>query len=314
MNKNPSVSIVTPSFNQASFLEATILSVIGQDYSPIEYMIIDGGSTDGSVDIIKKYENKLAYWASEPDKGQADAINKGWLRCKGDIVAYLNSDDTYEPGAIKAAVEIFNQYPSIHFVYGDLNVIDENGRFISRFSAPDFKMRTFIGDNCYTRQPTTFFRMAALKEAGMLNTNMHYAFDYELFIRICSQFDARRIPRVMANFRRHKDSKTLSGQANNSEYTFWPEEKKLLEAAAENAAFSDDVRAVALRRIGLHYYEHMELSAARQMFIKAVRLGNCAISLDSIRLFLQTLFGERIIRAVRKIKEMSQRHPDPRRP
>ncbi|HRY21099.1 MAG TPA: glycosyltransferase family 2 protein, partial [Flexilinea sp.] len=129
----PFVSIVTPSFNQAEFLERTIQSVLSQDYPNLEYIIIDGGSTDGSVEIIRKYENRLAYWVSEKDKGQTNAINKGFNRAKGEIFAWLNSDDIYEPGAIQAAVEALMSDPSLGFVYGDCNFIDSHDRIIGKF-------------------------------------------------------------------------------------------------------------------------------------------------------------------------------------
>ena len=121
------VSIVTPSYNQSRFIEDTIRSVLSQDYPQIEYMIVDGGSTDGSVEIIKRYEDQLAWWVSERDQGQTDAINKGFARATGDILAWLNSDDTYEPGAVSAAVKYLQEHPEVGMVYGDCNYIDENG-------------------------------------------------------------------------------------------------------------------------------------------------------------------------------------------
>src|SRR3990172_2381086 len=107
----PKITVVTPSYNQVSFLERTILSVLNQNYPNLEYIIIDGGSTDGSVEIIKKYESKLAYWVSEPDRGQSHAINKGWMRSSGEIMAYLNSDDTYRDGALFCIAKYFTEHP-----------------------------------------------------------------------------------------------------------------------------------------------------------------------------------------------------------
>jgi glycosyltransferase involved in cell wall biosynthesis len=132
----PLVTIVTPSYNQALFLEATMRSVLEQDYPRIEYIIIDGGSTDSSMDIIKKYADRLACWISEKDRGQTDALNKGFKRATGDILAWINSDDTYEPGAIREAVEWLQARPEIGLVYGDANFIDDEGDWTIS-SSPD---------------------------------------------------------------------------------------------------------------------------------------------------------------------------------
>src|ERR1035437_5829495 len=130
--KYPLVSIITPSYNQAQFLEKTILSVLSQNYPNIEYIIIDGGSTDNSADIIRKYENKISFWISEKDKGQSDAINKGWKRAKGKYCSYLNSDDELVPGAVSKIVEAFEKNQDAGVVYGDYTFIDENEKEISR--------------------------------------------------------------------------------------------------------------------------------------------------------------------------------------
>ncbi len=129
------VSIITPSYNQAAFLEATIRSVLEQDYLDVEYILVDGGSTDGSLEIIQKYATRLAGWVSEPDRGQTDAINKGFARASGDILAWINSDDTYQPGAVSEAVAYLQAHPDVGMVYGDANLIDENGSVLGRFPA-----------------------------------------------------------------------------------------------------------------------------------------------------------------------------------
>ena len=133
MTDLPLVSIVTPSYNQAAFLEETIRSVLEQDYPRVEYIIIDGGSTDGSAEIIQRYADRLAYWVSERDRGQTDAINKGFARATGSILAWLNSDDTYQPGALREAVDYLLAHPDVGMVYGDGNFIDEHGKVIGRF-------------------------------------------------------------------------------------------------------------------------------------------------------------------------------------
>ena len=118
------VSIITPSYNQANFLETTISSVLEQDYPRIEYIIADGGSTDGSLEIIQRYASRLGWWVSERDKGQADALNQGFTHAQGEVLAYLNSDDTYQPGAVAEAVAFLQAHPQVGMVYGDANFID----------------------------------------------------------------------------------------------------------------------------------------------------------------------------------------------
>src|SRR5512136_2224736 len=131
----PTVSIITPSFNQAHFIEETIRSVLAQDYPNLEYIIVDGGSTDGSVEIIQKYAGHLAWWVSEKDKGHADALNKGFAHARGDILAWLNSDDTYYPGAVAEAVTYLQSHPETGMVYGDADLTDNAGHVIGRFAS-----------------------------------------------------------------------------------------------------------------------------------------------------------------------------------
>ena len=214
----PLVSIVTPSFNQVDFLEQTILSVLDQDYTNIEYMIVDGGSTDGSVELIHQYSDRLSYWNSEADRGQTDAINKGFSMAKGEIFAWLNSDDTYRAGAISEAVRFFRDHPEIGMVYGKAYYIDETGSLVARYpAAPASYKKLRRGINTIPQQ-AMFFRSKLWSMAGPLDPTFFYAMDYDLWIRIASVTPIAFHPVFMANFRLHSDSKSLT-QANRC----WPE-------------------------------------------------------------------------------------------
>jgi glycosyltransferase involved in cell wall biosynthesis len=171
-NNQPLVSIVTPSRNQAQFLEATMQSVLGQDYPQVEYLVIDGASNDDSQKIIEKFKPQLAYWVSEPDGGQTDAINKGFSRAKGDILAWLNSDDTYQPGAITRAVEYLTTHPEVGMVYGDALFIDEDGREIGKFPARQTDYRRLKAGYVHIPQQSAFFRAALWRQVGPLDSSL----------------------------------------------------------------------------------------------------------------------------------------------
>src|SRR5437016_2863998 len=177
----PLVSVVTPSFNQEEYIEATIRSVLGQDYPAIEYIVVDGGSGDSTIEILKRYQGKLT-WTSEKDAGQADAINKGFARARGEIVAWLNSDDTYEPGAISAAVGYLRAHPDVAMVYGEANFIDAAGKFIGRCAhVEEFDAGRLVNYSDFIVQPASFFRRSALEAVGGLDPSLHYAMDYDLW-------------------------------------------------------------------------------------------------------------------------------------
>jgi glycosyltransferase involved in cell wall biosynthesis len=205
----PLVSIVTPSYNQGKFLEATICSVLSQDYPRLEYIIVDGGSTDNSLEIIRKYADQLAWWVSEADRGQTDAINKGFAHAHGEIFAWLNSDDTYEPGAVRAAVEYLLRHPEIGMVYGDANFIDEQGRVIGKFDARPTDYRRLRRGYVHIPQQAAFFRAALWHQVGPLDPSFYFAMDYDLWVRIAARAPIAYIPQTWANFRLHLQGKTL---------------------------------------------------------------------------------------------------------
>ncbi len=209
MTERPLVSIITPSFNQSRYVEATINSVLSQDYPNIEYMIVDGGSQDRTVEIVKKYENKLAWWVSEKDKGQTDAINKGFARAKGEILAWLNSDDTYEPGAISAAVKYLQEHPEAGMVYGDCNFINEDGRVIGKFGAAQTNQKLLRQGYVHIPQQTMFFRAELWKQVGPLDPSFYFAMDYDLWTRISARAELKYVPQTWANFRLHTTGKTI---------------------------------------------------------------------------------------------------------
>ena len=181
---NPRISIITPSFNQAAFLERTILSVLDQDYPNLEYIIIDGGSTDGSVDIIKKYQERLAYWISEPDRGQPHAINKGLRMATGEWVAWQNSDDIYYPGAFESLAQKAAESPYIDLIIGNMNLIDKDDKVLRdvRYVRPTY--RALLAEGMVLVNQAAFWRRCVHDEIGYLDETLDCLFDYEWFLRL----------------------------------------------------------------------------------------------------------------------------------
>jgi glycosyltransferase involved in cell wall biosynthesis len=206
----PLVSIITPSFNQARYLESTIHSVLDQDYPNLEYIIVDGGSNDGSVEIIHKYSDRLAWWVSEKDRGQTDAINKGLARAKGEILAWLNSDDTYQPHAISEAVGFLLNRPELGLVYGDAHFIDENGRVIGCFPAAQTDYRRLRQGYVHIPQQASFWRADLWRKVGPLDPSFYFAMDYDLWVRLAALAPVQYTPRLWANFRLHTQGKTIN--------------------------------------------------------------------------------------------------------
>ena len=206
------ISIITPSYNQASYLEQTILSVLDQDYPRIEYLVIDGASTDNSVEIIKKYADQLTYWVSEKDNGQADAINKGFARATGELIAWLNSDDYYLAGAVSSAVKIFEENPDAVLVYGDMLAVDEHGK---TFNTLKYKQLTLKDLLCFQiiGQPAVFMRRSALEKTFGLDPALHFLLDHFLWIQIAQHGKILHVDQTWAAARYHAEAKNRAKAA-----------------------------------------------------------------------------------------------------
>jgi len=210
--KLPKISIITPSFNQGQFIEETIQSVLNQKYPNLEYIVIDGGSTDNTLDVLKKFEGKLK-WISEKDKGQSDGINKGFKMATGDIVAWLNSDDYYLPGALHEVARFFIKNPKAQWVTGDYKIINAEGKEIQKYIVwykrllrlfPTFGMLSFAN---YIIQPSTFWKSNLLKRVGLLDLKLHFEMDYEYWLRMFQQEKLHVLKKRLSAFRIHKNSK-----------------------------------------------------------------------------------------------------------
>ncbi len=204
LESTPKVSILTPSYNQATFIEASIRSVLEQDYSNTELLILDGGSSDGSVDIIRAYSERIAYWVSQRGLGQAAALNEGIIHAQGSIVGWLNTDDIYLPGAITKVVEFFKGNPDCIMVYGDCRVIDKDGAVVSSIHAPEFSMCRIMGRNPLM-QTSAFFRRDLFDQVGTFDVKLRYAIDYDLWLRAGLMFENRikHLPQMLACYRSH---------------------------------------------------------------------------------------------------------------
>jgi len=205
----PLVSIITPSYNQVKYLEDTIQSVIQQDYPNLEYIIVDGGSTDGSPEVIERYQDKFAWWVSESDQGQADAINKGFRKATGEIIAWLNSDDLYLPGTISSAVELFQKNPAAGVIYGDAVSADADGRLLNELHFSSWGTRDFLQFNIIC-QPAVFMKRSIVEKVGYLDPSYHFFLDHQLWIRLSRETEFVHHPEIWAVSRYHQDAKNVT--------------------------------------------------------------------------------------------------------
>lgn len=243
----PLVSIITPSFQQGRFIDDTIQSVLTQDYPKIEYIVIDAQSTDDTIEILESYGQQFV-WLSEADNGQANAINKGLNLSHGDIVTWLNSDDLLKPGAVRAIVDKFNEYPEAGLVFGDLDLVDENRKMLQSVKLSDILPEELLFGNVIG-QPNVFIRKDVFETTGYINEKYHYVFDLDLWLRIAFRYTTHHISQSIAEFRLHGESKSvLSRQKFASEWLMilsqffeqkdLPHNVKLLKRRATGKAYA----------------------------------------------------------------------------
>jgi glycosyltransferase involved in cell wall biosynthesis len=207
----PRISVITPSYNQGKYIERTIHSVLVQEVEGLEYLVIDGGSTDETVDVLRRHDGRF-YWISERDDGHADAINKGVLRSSGPIVGWLNSDDVYYPGALAAVLEFFDAHPEVDVAYGDANHIDEHDVFIDKYPTEPWNWERLL-ETCFVSQPAAFLRRTVFDRCGLIDSHAAPSIDYEYWVRLGRQgVRFEYLPRLLAATRLHSEAFTVASR------------------------------------------------------------------------------------------------------
>jgi glycosyltransferase involved in cell wall biosynthesis len=279
LNPYPKISIIVPSFNQGQFIEDTILSIINQDYKQVEIIIIDGGSTDNSVELIKKYESHLNYWVSEKDSGQSEAINKGFEKASGDIITWLNSDDCYEPNALQKVAAAFSSDKDLALLHGKTLLFGANINTKTIGVDEDLKIQDYLP---YMRfpQPSSFFSKIALQKIMPVNNHLHYAMDFELVVKLLLLgFKTKQTPERFSRYRMHANSKSNNDRAFIEDWSAvfinvlrsLPNGSNFIKELQELAIHSSDetsaytslvqlstpqIQSAFLQHINLHFHYH----------------------------------------------------------
>jgi glycosyltransferase involved in cell wall biosynthesis len=298
----PRITVVTPSMNQAEFIEETIRSVLDQGYANLEYVVIDGGSSDGSVDVIRKYEKRLAYWTSERDHGQADAINKGWRRATGDILTYLNSDDTYFPGALRLAAETLARDPAVAFVYGRCKVIDEHGTVLRERRVRAASFPELLRWSPSIPQPSMFLRRTAVESVGFLNPNLHFTMDYELALRIGLKYKIQFIPHLLANMRDHAAAKTALDPLKHVEEGINVAECFFQQTLPDNIAALNDRTLATLNIRKARVLSRLGRGAEARTIIASAFERCPDVRGEAIQAWVMSLLGANAVAGLRRIK------------
>jgi len=289
MPSNPLVSVVTPSYNKGRFIHETILSITNQSYPNVEHIVIDGGSTDETLAILRKYSDNIT-WISEPDQGQSDAINKGWRMAKGEILAYLNGDDTYMPWAVETAVKFLAENPDISMVYGNCNLTDESSRVIGEITGYQFDLKEALLHMRHgVPQPTAFLRREVIEKVGYLDTNLDMAMDVDLWFRISLRFKMKYISKLLANLRIFPGTKTESQR-----YKLEPDHLRILNKTFSNLDLPYTAKALKRQayswsylRAGISYRSQHQNMKALKSVAKSVQFHPMPLIVTSAKYLLE---------------------------
>lgn len=295
----PLVSIVTTSYEQAPYLEETLRSVLEQDYPRIEYLVVDDGSTDASVEIIRRHEDRLAWWTRQENAGQARALNRGFERATGDLLGFLSSDDTLLPGAVSRMVAEFERDPELVLVYGDAVYVDEQSRPLGPVPSSDWDVARMACTGVQPiPQPASLWSRRGWEAAGPLNERSWALFDTELYLRLGVAGRVRKIPQTLATFRLHPESKQMSRH-----------ERMAAECVrfADEFFGSDDLptplrpyaragRANFYRRAALGFYAAGDVARARRLFLRSLTLSSRGLTRKQATRLIRTLAPARAVR------------------
>lgn len=276
--------------------------MLEQRYPNLEYIIMDGGSTDGSVDIIEKYEQHLAYWESQKDLGQSHAINKGWKRCTGEIFAWLNSDDLYTPGALFEVAEVWKKDPRVGFISGITERVDENGKSKGKYFGTEFDLiQTLTTSTNTTAQQSTFINRKALEEAGYLDENLHMSMDWDLWLRIGARYPVKFVPSIWSQIREWDETKTASRLIDSGEEhvaivkNFFRNEFITLTPKIKHTALAAAYGRKAFLLYQSGHYQRYQIDALRSIFLDPSIKGGDSRSIinskkDMLRIIQSTAF------------------------
>jgi len=301
----PRISIVTPSYNQVDFLERTIRSVLLQDYPNLEYCIMDGGSTDGSLEIIEKYAPWLSNWQSEKDEGQSQAINKGWRHCSGDIFCWLNSDDFLLPNSLFRVAEVFNSHPGAGFIHANAEIVDYSDQSSGSYLGKEFDLAaSLIQSTNPVAQPATFISKNALFEVGMLDETLHMSMDWDLWIRLAANFPVHYVNETWAAFRVWPGAKSSTISVTSTPEHLKAVKKLFLNRKTRNLSLKYKLKALSANyaRDAVYQYMRGQMGLFRRHMFLSFCLSPCLQERQGKSLIPVFLLGKQLTEFLAGIK------------